>query len=243
MELYGKVALVTGGARRLGRVLSLALARAGADVVVNYLRSAEEAEETAAEIVGMGRRAIAVHADVARKTDVDTMIRRTADSFGRLDVVVNSASSFEAAPLLALEEADWDRVLDVNLKGPFFVSQVSAPLLRRDGGGVIINIADVSGLRPWPAYPHHSVSKAGLVHLTRVLARALAPDVRANCIAPGTVLPPEDYTVEERRHARDLTALKRLGSPEDVARALLFLVESDFTTGAVIVVDGGRMLR
>lgn len=243
MELPGKVALVTGGARRLGRAFVLALARTGADVVVNYRRSAEEAEATAAEVVGLGRRAIAVRADVSAKAEVDAMIRRTAQTFGRLDVIVNSASSFEAAPLLAIEEADWDRVLDVNLKGPFLVSQAATPLLRRDGGGVIINIADVSGLRPWSGYPHHSVSKAGLVHLTRVLARALAPDIRANCIAPGTVLPPEDYTPEQLRHARDMTILKRLGSPEDVVRALLFLVDSDFATGEVVVVDGGRMLR
>ena len=143
---------------------------------------------------------------------------------------------------LAIDEADWDRVLAVNLKGPFLLSQAAAPLLRRDGGGVIINIADLSALQPWPAHAHHSVSKAGLVHLTRVLARALAPEIRANCIAPGTVLPPEDYPEEALRRDRERTLLKRLGSPADVARTLLFLIENDHMTGQLVVVDGGRIL-
>ncbi|HEY8468361.1 MAG TPA: SDR family oxidoreductase [Longimicrobiales bacterium] len=242
MEIPGRVALVTGGARRLGRALALALARAGADVVINYFRSAEAAEATVADIVALGRRAIALQGDVSRRDDALTLIRRTAEVFGRLDILVNSAATFEQAPLLAISEEDWDRVLAVNLKGPFLLSQAAVPLLRRDGGGVIVNLADLSAFQPWPSYPHHSVSKAGLVHLTRVLARALAPDIRANCIAPGTVLPPEDYTEEQLRASRERTALKRLGRPEDVCRALLFLVESDYITGETVIVDGGRML-
>jgi len=242
MDLHGKVALVTGGGRRLGRELALALARAGADVVVNYFRSAEAAEQTAAQITALGRRALPVHADVSLKPEVLELVRRTADAFGRLDILVNNASTFHSAPFLALDEADWDRVLAVNLKGPFLLSQAAAPLLRRDGGGVIINIADLSALQPWPAHAHHSVSKAGLVHLTRVLARALAPEIRANCIAPGTVLPPEDYPEEALRRDRERTLLKRLGSPADVARTLLFLIENDHMTGQLVVVDGGRIL-
>ncbi|HEX7119798.1 MAG TPA: SDR family oxidoreductase [Longimicrobiales bacterium] len=243
MELNGSVALVTGGARRVGRAISLALARAGADVVVNYFRSAEAAEATVAEIAALGRRAIAVHGDVARKPDIVALVRRAAEVFGRLDVVVNNASMFETAPLLAIDETDWDRVLAVNLKGPFLLAQAATPLLRRDGGGVIVNIADLSAFQPWPSYAHHSVSKAGLVHLTRVLALALAPDIRVSCIAPGTVLPPEGYTGEQVLRGIERTPLKKLGSPDDVARALLYLVESDFVTGEVVVVDGGRMLR
>ncbi|MFW6078889.1 MAG: SDR family NAD(P)-dependent oxidoreductase [Gemmatimonadota bacterium] len=242
MEIEGKTALVTGGGRRVGRALALDLARAGADVVVNYFRSAEAAEETAAEIVGLGRRAIAVHADVSLKPEVQRLVRRTAEALGRLDIVVNNASLFESAPFLAIDEDEWDRVLAVNLKGPFLITQAATPLLRRDGGGVIVNIADLSALRPWPSYAHHAVSKAGLVHLTRVAARALGPDVRANCIAPGTVLPPEGTGPDELRRSRERTALKRLGSPDEVARALRYLVESDFVTGETVVVDGGRML-
>jgi NAD(P)-dependent dehydrogenase (short-subunit alcohol dehydrogenase family) len=242
MDLTGKVALVTGGARRLGRAFSLGLARAGADIVINSHRSAEDAEATAAEIVALGRRAITVRADVASKADLTRLVRATADTFGRLDVLVNNASTFESTPLLGIEEEEWDRVMGVNLKGPFLLAQAAQPLLRRDGGGVIVNIADLSGLQPWPSYAHHSISKAGLIHLTRILARALGPEVRANCIAPGTVLPPEDYTEAQLRRTRDRTVLHRIGSPDDVVRALLFLVESDYVTGEVVVVDGGRLL-
>lgn len=242
MELDGRVALVTGGARRVGRALALALARAGADVIVNYFRSAEAAEATVAEIVALGRRAIAVHADVALESEIDALVRRAGEVFGRLDVLVNNASTFESAPLLAIDAGDWDRVMAVNLKGPFLLTQATTPLLRRDGGGVIVNIADLSAFQPWPSYAHHAVSKAGLVHLTRICAAALAPDVRVNAIAPGTVLPPEDYTTEDVRRSVERTPLRRIGSPEDVADALLFLVGSDFVTGEIVVVDGGRML-
>jgi len=242
MNLTDRVALVTGGARRVGRTLCLALARAGAHVIVNYYRSEREAEEVVAAIQALGRHARAVRADISASSQVRALVDRAADEFGRLDVLVNNASTFESAAFADITEEAWDRVLAVNLKGPFLLAQAAAPLMRRDGGGVIVNIADLSGLQPWPAFAHHSVSKAGLIHLTRVLARALAPDIRANCIAPGTVLPPEDYTVEQVERLRAKTALQRLGSPDDVARALLFLVESDFVTGECIVVDGGRML-
>lgn len=242
MDLNGKVALVTGGARRLGRELSLGLAKAGADVVVNYLHSRAEAESTASEIMALGQRALAVRADVSQRAELAFLVRETANFFGRLDVLVNNASTFESTPILGIEEEEWDRVLAVNLKGPFLLAQLAEPLLRRDGGGVIVNIADLSGLQPWPSYAHHSVSKAGLIHLTKILARALGPDVRANCIAPGTVLPPEDYTEAQLRQSRERSVLRRIGSPDDVVRALLFLVESDFVTGEVVVVDGGRML-
>lgn len=243
MELSGKVALVTGGARRVGREIVLALARAGADVVINYLSAHEEAERTAAEVVALGRRALPVRGDVASAEEVRELVRRTGESFGRLDLVVNSASVFISTPVLAIEEAEWDRVLAVNLKGPFLLTQAAAPLLRRDGGGSVVNVADLSAFRPWPSYAHHSVSKAGLVHLTRVLARALAPDIRVNCVAPGTVLPPDWMTPEEIRRDREATPLRRTGSPEDVARAVLYLATSDWVTGTVLVVDGGRMLR
>jgi pteridine reductase len=237
MNLQGKVALVTGGARRVGRALSEALAKAGARVVINYNQSVEEAESLAAEIGG-----IALHADVSRKRDVDAMMRRVQDEFGRVDVVINNASTFQSAPVLQITEEMWDHVLDVNLKGPFLVAQASAPLLKADGGGDIINIADLSALQAWPSYAHHSVSKAGLVHLTKVLARALAPDIRVNAIAPGTVLPPEDYDGTAGDGTSDRRVVTPTGTPEDVVRAMFYLLESNFVTGQVVVVDGGRML-
>jgi len=239
METAGTVALVTGGARRLGRAFAHALAGAGCDVVVNYNSSAAEAEATVGEIRALGRRAVAIRADVSRVDEIRHLIDEAAQVFGRLDILVNSASLFERAPVSEIDEAAWDRVLGVNLKGPFFLSRAAAPLLRRDGGGVIVNIADLSALQAWPSFAHHAVSKAGLVHLTRVLARAFAPEIRVNAITPGTVLPPERHEGEDGSEKR---LVARTGEPDDVTRALLYLVQSDFVTGENLVVDGGRLL-
>jgi pteridine reductase len=237
MELAGKTALVTGGARRVGR--ALALADAGADVVVIYHTSQDEARRTVAEIEARGRRSLAVRGDVASSSDVAHLIAEIESSFGRLDVLVNNASLFERTPVLDITEQEWDRVLGVNLKGPFLLSQAAAPLLRCDGGGAIINLLDLSAYQPWPSFAHHAVSKAGLLQLTRVLARALAPDIRVNAIAPGTVLPPEQNEGEDGSERR---VIRREGEPGDVVRAMLYLLESDFVTGETLVVDGGRML-
>lgn len=242
MELHGKTALVTGGAHRLGRAFALGLARAGADVLIDYHASEEEAGETVAQIRALGREAEAIRADISDGADVKRLVAACADDFGRLDVLVNSASLFHSAPVESTTDADWDRSLDVNLKGPFMLSRDAAPLLRRDGGGVIVNIADLSAFQAWPSYVAHAVSKAGLVHLTRVLARALAPDIRVNCVAPGTVLPPTGYTDAESDPRGTRRVIGREGTPEDAVRALLYFVEADFVTGEIAVVDGGRML-
>jgi pteridine reductase len=239
MEIQGRVALVTGGARRVGRALTLALAEAGADVVINYHRSADEAAQTAADVEALGRRGIVVQGDVSQPADVARMVAAAEEQAGRLDILVNSASLFQRTVFARITPDEWDRVMDVNLKGPFLLSQAAAPLLARDGGGVIINIVDLSALQPWPSFAHHAVSKAGLLHLTGVLARALAPAVRVNAIAPGTVLPPEHHDGEDGSERRLVT---RAGDTGDVVAALLYLVRSDFVTGENLVVDGGRML-
>jgi pteridine reductase len=161
--------------------------------------------------------------------------------FGRLDLLVNNASLFEGAPLLKVAEQEWDRVMAVNLKGPFLMVKATANLLARSGGQVV-NLVDLSAFQPWVEYPHHSVSKAALLQLTRVMARALAPQVRVNAIAPGAVLLPESYDEERQERSRAQSPLGTLGSAEDVVRTVLFLERSPFITGEVIVVDGGRML-
>src|SRR5688572_17290487 len=228
MDAAGKVALVTGGARRVGRALSLGLGHAGADVAVNYHSSSAEARSVVGELEAMGRRAVAIKADVSRRSEIQQLIRTVGAEFGRLDILVNSAASFESAPFLDIQESDWDQVMAVNLKGPFLLMQEAAALLRANQQGLIVNIADLSAFQAWPSYAHHAVSKAGLVHLTRIAARALAPGIRVNCIAPGTVLPPEGYT----GHGSDGTSDRRLvepaGKPEDVVNALLYLVSNDF---------------
>ncbi|HSJ14195.1 MAG TPA: SDR family oxidoreductase [Longimicrobiales bacterium] len=241
MEIRGTTALVTGAGRRVGRTLALALAEAGADVIVNYHQSAAAAAETVAAIEQLGRRARAVRADIAQPEQARALVAAALDAFGRLDILVNSASRFERAPLAEITPEDWDRVLGVNLKAPFLLAQAAADALRA-AHGTIINIVDLSAFQPWPSFIPHAVSKAGLLHLTRGLARALAPHVRVNAIAPGTVLPPEDYDGTDYAGGADRRVLERAGTPEDVARALLYLAGSDFVTGEVLVVDGGRLL-
>ncbi len=155
---------------------------------------------------------------------------------------MNNASVLVRKPLLEITAQEWDDVLNINLRAPFLCAQGAARLMAKGGGGKIINLADLAAFQPWPAYAHHCASKAGLVALTRVLARALGPAIQVNAIAPGPVLPPESWTEEERAELARRTALKRLGSPEDVVRAVLFILESDYMTGETIVVDGGRLL-
>jgi pteridine reductase len=242
MELDGRVALVTGGAHRVGRALVMALARAGADVAVHYHGSADAAAGTVAEVEAMGRRAVALQADLADPAAPARLAKEVVSALGRLDVLVNSAALFESGSFLDVAPEDWDRVMAVNARAPFLLLQATAPHLAASNG-VAVNIADVSGLRPWPAFPHHSVSKAALIHITKLAARALAPDVRVGCVVPGTVLAPEDYTEEQLRESAARTVLGRTGSPDDVVEATLFLVRSDFATGSIVVVDGGRMLK
>lgn len=241
MDPAGRIALVTGGAHRVGGALSLALARAGADVAVHYHGSAEAAEGMVSRIREMGRRAVALRADLTRAEAPAMLIAAVEEELGGLDILVNSASLFESAPLEEVSADDWDRVMAVNLRAPFLLIRESARLLRRRGG-LVVNIADLAGVQAWGSFPHHGVSKAGLIHLTRVAAKSLATEIRVNCIVPGTVLPPEDYTEAQVERSVGRTVLKRLGSPEDVSEALLFLVRSEFATGSIVVVDGGRML-
>jgi pteridine reductase len=242
MEIEGKVGLVTGGGHRVGRALALGLARAGADVAVHYHRSGDAAAETAGAIRSLGRRAETFQADLSHPDAATGLANAVAEALGRLDILVNSASLFESARFHEVTAEAWDRVMAVNLRAPFLLLQATAPLLKASNG-VAVNIADLAGTQAWPAFPHHGVSKAGLIHLTRVAARALAPNVRVNCIVPGTVLPPEDYTPEQIEASVERTVLGRIGAPEDVVEALLFLVRSDFATGSIVTVDGGRTLK
>ena len=235
------VALVTGGAVRVGRAIALGLADAGYDLVINYHSSGAEAREVERRVRGMGRRVRVAPGDVSDAGDVEEIAGTVEREFGRLDLLVNNASLFDQGALLDVEEEDWDRVMGVNVKGPFLLVQKTAELLAGSKGSVV-NLVDLSAFQPWVSFPHHSVSKAGLLQLTRVAARSLAPHVRVNAIAPGAVLPPEDYTEEQRERSRTQTALGTLGAPEDVVRTVLYLARSPFVTGEVVVLDGGRML-
>lgn len=240
-SLEGKVALVTGAAKRIGRSVALRLAREGADVVVNYRSSKSDADEVVSQIAAMGRQAVAVQADVAKRTEVANMFAAVEKEFGRLDLLVNNAGMFFSAKFEELTEEQWDRILDTNLKSQFLCAQAAAPLLRRGGSGRIINFASLGGLLAWPAYTHYCVSKAGVIMLTRCLARALAPEITVNAVAPGTI----SFAGDAPEIAEDFirrAPLRRTGTATDIDDAVVFLAQSAFITGQVIVVDGGRTL-
>jgi len=243
VELEGKVALVTGAARRLGREIALALAARGAELVVHYRDSEGAARELLAELRRLGGKPVAVRGDLALPADIPRIVEAGLTAFGRIDVLVNSASVFCRTPLEAVTVADWDRILAVNLRAPFFLCQRVAAGMRRQGRGKIVNLADIGGSQIWADYLPYCLSKAGLLALTRGLAKALAPAVQVNGIAPGIVLLPDGSSDAERRRAAERVPLGHLGTPEDVVRALLYLIESDFTTGEVLTVDGGQQLR
>lgn len=235
-----RVALVTGAAKRLGRAVALRLAAEGADVVVHYRSSEREARDTVLEIEKLGRRSLAISADLAQVAEIKKLFEHVAEHFGCLDILINSAANFLEASFAQTTEADWNRSLDSNLKASFFCAQAAAPLLKLSQG-VIINFADIGGLLGWPNFIPHSISKAGVIMLTRALAKELAPEVRVNAIAPGTITMPGDPP-EWQQDFIKRAPLKRTGTPADIADAVAFLVNAKFVTGQVLVVDGGRVL-
>jgi len=242
VELAGKVALVTGAARRVGRAIALELAGRGATIALHYHASIAEAGETAAAIRARGADVATFAADLALPAEIDVLSRDVLRRFGQLDVLVNSAAIYFRTAVGAVTAEDWDRLFALNLRAPFLLTQALAPALRERKGRVVM-ITDVGGMEPWPGYLPYGATKAGLIYLTRGFAKALAPEVLVNAVAPGTVLPPADAAPGDIAAEEARTALKRLGAPEDIARAVAFLCESDYITGQVLAVDGGKLLR
>lgn len=255
MKLEGAVALVTGGARRLGRALSLGLAGAGCDVFIHYRSSAGAADRTANEVRALGRRAATAAADLSLPEQIDDLFEAFDAAFGRLDILVNSAASFERTPFDEVTVAEWDTAQALNLRAPFLMTQRAAVRMRaapdRRGSqgeplapGVIINMSDMAAVAAWKGFAAHGVSKAGLLHLTALTARELGAEVRANAIVPGPILPPPGETEEDAawRDKGRRIPLGRTGDPEYVAHAARFLAENDYVTGATIYVDGGEHL-
>jgi len=244
MNLEGKVALVTGAGRRVGQSIALALAERGVALAIHYRSSRGGAEEAAARIIQQGGRAQIFSANLEEVSELQRMVESVLEAFGRIDVLVNSASVFYRKPLEELTERDWDVNLDTNLKAPFFLAKFAGSAMRRQGAGKIINIGDWAGVRPYNNYLPYTVSKSGLIGLTRALAKAMAPEVQVNCVALGPVMPPDDYTSDEIERLRQATLTKTLGSAADVARAVLFLCEgTDFATGSTLMLDGGRLIN
>ncbi|MBC7841976.1 MAG: SDR family oxidoreductase [Gemmatimonadaceae bacterium] len=240
--LRGQVALVTGGARRVGKAIAVALATRGADIVVHYNSGAAEAESTVDELREHGVRVATVQGDLSDVTVAQALPARAHDAFGRLDILVNSAAMMLRTPIGEVTPAQWERMFTLNLRAPFFIAQAAAPLLRAHGG-VIVNIADLAAYETWPTYVPHAITKAGVVQMTRGLARALAPHIRVNAVAPGAVLLPDEWHEDAAVKLVSTTPLGRLGSAEDVAQAVVYLCEASYVTGEVLIVDGGRHVR
>ncbi|MFO7655398.1 MAG: 3-oxoacyl-ACP reductase family protein [Candidatus Krumholzibacteriia bacterium] len=248
MRLQDRVAVITGAGRGIGRAIALAFAREGADLVVNYRVDAASAERTAGDIRTLGRRALVHRADVTRRDEVRTLLSAAAGEFGRIDVLVNNAGVNEVGVFSEITDEAWDRIMTVNLKGPFICCQEAFPYLERSGSGRIVNIASVAGQYHGPKTVHYAVSKAGLISLTRVLARYGAPaNILVNAVAPGII--ETDLTRDELRSAGgravvEMTLLKRPGQLDDVTAACVFLAstEQSYVTGQVLSVAGGAYL-
>ena len=237
--LDGQVALVTGASKRIGRSIALRLAADGANVAVHYHTSAAEAESVVGDIGALGRNAVAIQADVSKRYEAKAMAVAVERRFGRLDILVNNVGIFFPAKFEDLTDAQWDQIMDANLKSQFLCSQAVAQIMKRQGRGRIINLSSLGGMLPWPSFTHYCVSKAGSIMLTRCLARALAPEILVNGVAPGTIQFPGEPPDEEyiRR-----VPLHRTGTGDDIAAAVAYLAAADFVTGQILIVDGGRSL-
>ena len=240
-KLASRVALVTGAAKRLGRTVALRLAHEGADVAVHYGKSAAEARELVSEIEKLGRRSTAFSAELTSVPAIQELVADVVAHFGHLDILVNSAANFLETKFGSTTEQSWDASLDTNLRAPFFCCQAAAPHLAKSGRGAIVNFADIGGILGWREYLPHSLSKAGIILMTRILAKELAPAVRVNAIAPGTITMPGDPPEWQQDFIR-LAPLHRTGRPDEIADAVLFLLTAEFLTGQTLILDGGRTL-
>jgi pteridine reductase len=241
MATTDRFALVTGGAVRLGRAISEGLAEHGLHVAVHFHRSSKDADDAVAAVASHGRRAVALQANLRDSEECQALVERAIAEFGALDIVVNSAASFTPTRVGETTSEVWDEIFALNVRAAFLISQASAPHLR--DGGSIVNIADLAGIQAWPSYHAHGAAKAALIHLTRSLARALGPRVRVNAVAPGAVLLPEGYSETVADGLIKETPLRRLGEPRNVVDAVRYLIDAQFVTGSLLVVDGGRSAR
>ncbi|MDP2600704.1 MAG: SDR family oxidoreductase [Deltaproteobacteria bacterium] len=233
MKIKGKTVLVTGGAVRIGRAISEALAERGAKVAVHYWRSKVDSRFRGND----------VRADLSKFSEIKRLVAAVEKKLGPIDILVNNAAIFNRKDFLKVTEKDWSDHLDLNLKAPFFLAQAVAKKMLHKKEGKIINIADFEALHPSKGYAPYCISKAGIMGLTKVLAKELAPYIQVNAVAPGAILPPKNYSAALKKKIAEKTLLKRWGSPEDIANAVCFLIEGgDYMTGETIFIEGGRLL-
>lgn len=242
MQIKNKVALITGAAHRVGKAIAIRLAGQGCHIVLNYRSSAEAAQQTQQELEALGVQVLPVQADVSDAIAVESMVDQALDYFGQVDILVNNAAVFDKTPFPEMSLADWDKVINVNLRGPFLCARAVAPTMLTLIEGVIINITDLAGLVPIPGMLAHSIAKAGLISLTESLALELGPNIRVNGIAPGPIIPPPDYSDKMKQRIAQRTLLKRWGEADHVAQTVQFLIENDYITGEIIRVDAGEII-
>ena len=242
MELKNRTVLVTGAGVRLGQAIAVTLGKQGMRVALHYHQSLEGAKETLELIAGDSKQHGCFQADLRQVSEIELLIQQIEAQIGQIDVLINNAADFFPTPLGEVVESEWDQLISLNLKAPFFLSQLVGTSMLKRGQGKIVNIVDVAAERPWPQFLPYCASKAGLVSLTKGLAKALAPAVQVNAVAPGTMLPPPESSSFSQDLAIERSLLKKMGRPDDIAKAVIYFLENDFVTGTVLPVDGGRML-
>ncbi len=237
--LAGKCALITGGAKRLGRASALALAEAGADVAITFLHSAREAQHTVIDVSSFGVRAVAVRCDITEEKSVKSAVKEVGRELGGIDILVNNAANYETAEFDKITVKQWDSIFASNTRGPFLVSREALKFLR-ERRGKIVNMGSLGGLRPWATHAHYCSSKAAVHMLTKVMAKALAPEIAVNCVAPGMIDLGEKAAAAFMRKMAKETPMRRNGSGEEIAAAVLFFASAPhFITGQILAVDGG----
>jgi len=242
MQLENKIALVTGSAHRLGREIALGLARQGCAILLHYHKSEDAAEKTIAEIRALGVKAELAQADLSNTQGIQMLFQILDNAFAGLDILINSAAIMQRIGMRSVQEEDWDRTININLRAPFFCLQMAAERMQKRPQGVVINLGDIIGVRPNPSYPVHSIAKTGVQALTEVAALAYAPHIRVNAIAPGLVLKPDEMRPARWQSLSEETPIQRSGKAQDVVDAVLFLCRSEYITGETLVVDGGMQL-
>ena len=244
MKIQDKIILITGGAIRIGRAITLELIKCGANVFCHYNSSNAEAQSLQKEVSRLEGNLYLIQADLSKLNNSVDLIDKVFHKKGRIDILINNAAIFFKTPLGTVTEEDWDKLFSINLKVPFFMAQKVGLIMKKQGFGKIINIGDTSGLNLWPGYLPYSLTKGGIISMTKGLAKALAPEVLVNCVNPGPVMVPDYYNEKDIKKAIDKTLLKKAGSANDIVQTIKYLIEgTDYITGSIINVDGGRNLN